>query len=77
MSESGGFWGSDSADVGLQECEDINERESININHIAHKIGVHNLVYWKPDGEWLRSSKSVESIELAYAAREKRICDKE
>ena len=50
----------------------------IVIKAIPHKIGVHNLVYWKPHGEWLRSSKSVESIELAYAAREKRLSgDKE
>ena len=56
----------------------MDKLEPINIKAIPHKIGVHNLVYWKPHGEWVRSSKPVESIELAYAAREKRLSgDKE
>ncbi len=50
-------------------------REPISINQIPHKIGAHGLAYYKPNGEWIRSTKSVESIELAYSARDKRIAD--
>ena len=43
----------------------------IKIRGIQYKIGAHGLVYWKPAGEWLKSTKSKEDIEKIILMRKK------
>jgi hypothetical protein len=43
----------------------------IKIKGIPYKIGAHNLVFWKPAKEWLKSTKSKEDIEKIIDMRKK------
>lgn len=45
--------------------------KEVKIKGIPHKIGIHGLPMWKPNGEWVKCSRSVKSIEMALAERKK------